>query len=258
MNTHENFAVTRDKIDRLDAWIGRLAKPLLPATRVPTNTSFRWKFREDTALVLLVAKAVRMASAVRAAMMLADAGFVTECACLLRIVGDLGVEVTAVSEGELRGERTKAQQDFVDQFFARPTLQSFLPGPPPRKDFVGRDDLMKAHVRLAEAAGQGEDKEVVRDLIRALSWGYDGYVHGDYSSAMELYHGGRDEFMLKGHEADERRGVYRLAVSTKLVEVINALRLVAIVERDQALSKELGEAAKTLMASPEQERARGG
>jgi len=249
-----DFAVTRATMDRLDDWVHRLAAPLLPLERIPTKRSFRWQFREETPRVLLVCKAVRMASAVRAAMLLADAGFVTECACLLRIVGDLGVEIAAVAEGELRGERTKAQQEFVDQFFSRPSMDSVSPLSPPKRDFVGREDLMKAHVRLAEAAGQ--DKEEIRNLIRTLSFGYDGYVHGAYPTAVELYHGGRHEFMLRGHEGEKQRQISRAAVSMKLVEVINAFRLAAIAEQNRELSSELGDAAVNLMNSPEQDAAR--
>ncbi len=247
MNAEGEFPVTREMIDKLDGWVKRLSGPLLPAEKVVSEGKAEWKFREETPLVLLIAKAVRIASGIRAAMTLADAGFVAECACLLRVVGDLAVEVIAVAEGELRGDRTKAQQDFIDQYFSRPTVQSAMSSSPPKQDFVGRKDLVKAHVRLAEIAGQA--KEEYRDLLGMVSWGLDGYVHGSYPTAMELYHPGRHEFMVRGHEGEQRRRVYRTAVNAKVVEVLNAFRFVAIVGRDEALSVELGEAALRLMQS---------
>ena len=250
-----DFPLTRKTIDQLDGWVQRLAAPLLPAECVEYKESV-WEFREETPLALAVSKIVRMASGIRAAMLLVDAGFVAKCACLLRIVGDLDFEVVAVIEGEIRGEMTTAQQKFIDQFFSRPAMDSVSISGPPKNDHVSRKDLMKAHVKLAEAAGQ--DGEEIRHLIRKLNWGYDGYVHGSYSSAMELYHGGRDQFMLRGHEGEELRRRYRRAVSVKLVELLNTFRLVAIAQGDKALSSELAEAAAELMSSQEQMLASGG
>lgn len=238
------FAAAREVIDQLDGWVQRLAAPLLPAECVEYEESVRWEFREETPLALAVSKMVRMASGIRAAMLLADAGFVAECACLLRIVGDLGVEVVAVFEGEIRGERTTAQQKFIDQFFSRPAMDSASISGPPKNNYVSREKLIKAHVKLAEVAGQ--DGEEIRHLIRQLNWGYDGYVHGSYSSAMELYHGGRHQFMLRGHEGEEQRRLYRRAVSAKLVELLNTFRLVAMAQGDTALSGELRQAVARL------------
>lgn len=244
-----DFPVTRQTLDSLHGWVRRLAAPVLPAKRVPTRKGFVWRFTEETPLALMVAKAVRIASGLRAAMLLADTGFITESACLLRIGGDLAVEIVAIGEGELRGQKTKAQQEFVTQFFSRPTMGDVLETGPQKKAFVKRDELLAAHTRLAEAAGQ--DKEEIRELIRQMTWGYDGYVHGSYSSAMELYHGGHSEFMLQGHEDEGRRRVHRAAVSSKVVEALNAFRMVAIVERNEQLSRELGAAAARLMSSRE-------
>lgn len=222
---------------------------MLPAERVPHGDGFRWRLREETPLALLVCKVVRMASGIRAAMLLADGGYVTECACLLRIVSDLGTEVAAVAEGELRGEPTNAQRGFTEQFFTRPPVDSSSSAPVQKQAYVSREDLMKTHARLASTAGLDEDD--LRNPMRALNFGYDGYVHGAYSTAMELYHGGRHQFMLRGHEGERRRYVYRVAVAGKLHEVIVALMFVAQVERDRALFGELREALKLLRNSHE-------
>lgn len=68
---------------------------------------------------------------------------------------------------------------------------------------------------------------------------------------MELYHGGRHEFMLQGHEGEAQRANYRLAVTGKLHEVLTALRMVAFVEKDEELSVELRKALSLLEDSPE-------
>lgn len=162
----QDFPVARGIIDELGGWVVRLAAPLLPAQCVAHGDSFRWEFAEDTPLALLISKVVRMASGIRAAMLLADAGFVTECACLLRIVSDLGTEVTAVGEGELAGKHTTAQRQFIEQFFGRQPVDTA--GVPPEKErYVSREELMKSHVRLACEAGL--DADGMRNLMRTLN-----------------------------------------------------------------------------------------
>lgn len=114
---------------------------------------------------------------------------------------------------------------------------------------------MKAHVRLGDDAGI--DGEVTRDLMRSLNDIYDGYVHGAYSTAMELYHGGRHEFMLRGHESIERRRVVQTAISGKLLEVVRVFGLIALVAGNATLHTATHETAKDLEASGEQDLSEG-
>jgi hypothetical protein len=233
----DGFPVTRSTMDEFDGWVQRLATPLLPARRVPYGASFRWQFREEAAYVLLVAKSVRMVSGIRAAMLLADNGFVAESACLLRIVSDLATEIAAVAEGELRGEPTKAQKDFVAEFFAREPFDADAALQQEKRRYVSREELMKAHVRLANSAGlDGED---LRDRMRAIVGLYDAYVHGAYTTAMDLYRGDRLAFMLRGHEDPARVHLHRVMVSSKLVELMHALDLVARVAGDRRLHSDI-------------------
>lgn len=219
-------SVTHEIIDELDSWVQRLAAPVLPAQLVDREDKQTWEFRDQTPLALLVSKAVRMGSGIRAAMLLAEAGFVVESAALLRMVIDFATEAYAIAEGEARNERTSAQQEFVKQFFERRLHGPDEQRAKERRRFVAREELVKSHVRLSNEAGL--DGERTRDLLRALMEIYDGYVHGAYSKAMELYHGGRHEFMMRGHESAERRTLLQTAVATVLVRVAYVLGLVAL------------------------------
>ena len=192
-----------------------------------------------------------MVSGIRAAMLLADAGYVTETACLLRIVSDLALEAVAVAEGEIEGKRTKAQQDFVAQFFSRGSASDADLLRQEKRRYVGREDLMKAHVSISKAVGL--DGERRRDLMKAVVDMYDGYVHGAHPTAMELYHGWRHEFMLRGHESSEQRDLFRAAVAGKVIEVLHALGMVALAAGDQALRREISGALQSLLECGELE-----
>ena len=57
--------------------------------------------------------------------MLANTGFVTESACLLRVVSDFTSEIVAVAEGAFLEEPTSVQQKFVRQFFEPPASLNY-------------------------------------------------------------------------------------------------------------------------------------
>src|SRR5688500_12024244 len=152
------LSLVRSTIARLDSWVHRLAEPLLPAVRkYAADGSFQWEFTEQTPRVVLLAKSVRMVSATRAALLLADAGMPTESTSLLRMVADFASEILAIGEGMLAGEETAAQQKFVRQFFL-PLPTSLEEYAAREKDaYVEREDSLRAHVRLARTTGpEGE------------------------------------------------------------------------------------------------------
>lgn len=246
----KDFSVTRSIIDELDGWVQRLAAPILPAQLLRVDGDVRWGFCEQTPIILMITKAVRITSGIRAALLLADEGFVTESACLLRIVSDLATEISAVAEGVLRGQMSAAQEEFVAQFFApipRTPEERLAQG---KKRYVSREKLLKAEVRLASDAGL--NGEYFRDLKRTLNSNYDAYVHGAYETAMELYHGGRHEFMLQGHESNQHRFVCRVAVAGKLHEVVVACHLIAKIQDNQPLCDDIRRSLKRLEDSGEQ------
>jgi hypothetical protein len=63
--------------------------------------------------------------------------------------------------------------------------------------------LLKAHheefARLA-----GVDPQYLRKILRFLIYGYDKFVHGHNITAMELYDGATNRFMLDGHKYPEK------------------------------------------------------
>jgi hypothetical protein len=241
-------------VDLLDDWVRALAAPLLPLVEVPQELDdikgFRFDFGEKTERALIVGKAVRMVSGIRAALILADLGYVTECGTILRTVSDFTTEVISVCEGLLRQDPTKAQKDFVEQYFGD-TAQT-----PEEYDdseenvrWVARDKLIAAHVRWA--AETNSDPDRVRKVLRFLSHIYDKFVHGSRLSSMELYNGNTHRFMLKGHEWYPSRRGYKVSVASKLHEVLTALFLAAHTLGISALADEVSHVAVEFYESGE-------
>jgi hypothetical protein len=249
-----DFQLTRQTMERLDDWVMALASPFLPLAEVPQELrglkGFRWDFREKTERALIVGKAVRMASGIRAALLLADLGYITDCGTILRMVSDFVTEVIAIYEGSTRNEPTRAQKDFVEQYFG-PTAQT-----PDEYDenqekdrWVARDKLIAAHVRCASEGKQDPDR--ARKALRFLAHLFDKFVHGSRLSTMELYNGFTHRFMMKGHEFYRSRRDYKRSVASKLHQVLTALFCSACLMQMPALADEIRKAAKELYDSGE-------
>ena len=91
--------LAREIVGHLDGWVNVLAAPLRPLREVhEPDGSVRLEFREHTPQTLLVGKAIRAVSGLRAAILLADLGYCAESAALLRTVSTFCAEIMAVAE----------------------------------------------------------------------------------------------------------------------------------------------------------------
>ena len=145
----------------------------------------------------MVGKTVRMISGIKAALVLADMGYIAECGTILRTVGDFVTEVIAIREGCTHGATT-AQKRFVQQYFAPIPLTPDEYAKQGRENWVTRDDLLSAEQRNAERMGWDADR--LRKALRFISYAYDKFVHGAYITSMELFDGRTNTFMTSGHE----------------------------------------------------------
>src|SRR6266849_3970738 len=235
-----DFPITRRTMERLDAWLMALASPLLPlkAVRVdlPHTSGYVWEFPEESERALLVGKAVRMISGIRAAFILAELGYISECGALLRMVSDFANEIIAVCEGYMRGAPTKEQQLFVQQYF-KPLPKDPDEYEQEKERWVARDKLLKAHSRWATENSGDQDR--VMKLLRYRAHMYDKYVHGAYITSTELYNPISWSFMLSGHESPAVRDEYKRGTASHLHEVITALVCMAESLNMPALREEI-------------------
>jgi len=114
-------AFARGLIALLDQWVNALAAPLMPPRILSEGDDLiRLEFRQHIPHAVTIGKSVRAVSGLRAALVLADLGYVTECAALLRMVSDFCIEVTAVGEALNRGgDLPVSVRTFIYQYFAR-------------------------------------------------------------------------------------------------------------------------------------------
>ena len=139
-----DFSLERDVVDKLDRWVDRLAAPLLPPRRIADGPDrVRLEFSEHLPHSVMVGKCVRAVSGIHAALSLAESGFVTESAALLRMVSDFCTEVTTIGKALNRGgDLPQAVQTFVDQYFLPKPRTPDEFAAEKRTRYVSREELM--------------------------------------------------------------------------------------------------------------------
>lgn len=219
-------------LEQMDNWLKTFTDQLPDPERVPIeNGDFRWRFPDETngdVEVLLVCKSVRMVSALSAAWQLAKMGYGTEAGALLRLVQDFSSEIYFMAEAVIEGRETTSQKKFRKQFF-KPmpqNVEEFLARE--RDYYISRRDVATARRKLARQSGLSQDLlEEMDASSRFLSFGLNAYVHGDYETAMELYHGGDKQFRVNGL-GEEARASHVRFVALKSTEALQALEMVAL------------------------------
>jgi hypothetical protein len=246
-----DFSTTRRIIATLPEWVDEMATLLPRPQKVPVKGfGFRWRHPLETAEVVQVAKAVRMASGITAALQLADAAFTVECGTLLRTVSDFASETIFLAEGLFQGQLNAAQTKFVQDYFKPMPESPDELAERERQYYVGRKDIQKAHGRLVEGAGFSPGD--LAKISAYLNKGYDSYVHGAYDTVMELFTGRDWRFMMKGQESQRHQCMSRVSVAGKLYEVLAALEMMAMSRERAALAMKIRQARNDLDASSEQ------
>ena len=248
--TMKDFTITRRLVAGFEPWIAALVAPHLPFQKVPAKGgSYYWRFRDENAHALLVGKLVRAVTGLRGALVCVDASMTTEAFSLLRMVSDYADEVIAVSEGLVDGKLTKTQQTFVEQYFRPIPETADEHAAQPYERYVTREELMKSHRRLAEKT-TGGGAEILK-LARYVQKGYDTYVHGGYETAMELFRGDEQRFMLGGHDSPKYICLAYTSIAAKLMPVLVAFEFSAFLHGLDALRTEIKVARKDLDDSGE-------
>jgi hypothetical protein len=220
---NQQFPLSAEALHKFDNWVNLLAA-CLPKPKLVTDSGKQtWRYADSSPQVFLVAKSVRMSTALMAAAHLTDVGLVTEAASLLRIAADFSHEIKFIYEGVRSGTMTSEQKQHLDDFFAQLRGTPEELGTEGRRRFVNREALFKAQVRLMNE--KQLDGENVRRLARTISGGLDGYVHGYYATAMELYDGER--FHVDCLNYAPSICVMRCALASTVVAALHSLTFVA-------------------------------
>ena len=245
-------SVAAEILNRLDSWVNELAAHLDPPRRLPeSDGSFRLEFTQQSPSTVMVGKLVRAVSGLHGALVLAKAGYITECAVVLRTVSDFSTEIQMIGWFMAQDEQLPcAVQDFVEEYFlprARTSEEFAAAG---RKGYVSREKLMKEYKKFAESVGAESVNAQQLDLNhRFVNMSYDAYVHGAYETALELWSDQRGTFMVRSHASAAKRDEFIEAVFMKMREVVVAMELTATALGNTAVFEQARKARHTMNAT---------
>ena len=216
-------------LDKLDGWANVLVAPALPLRATPEgDDAIRLEFRQQIPQSVMIGKLVRAVSGLRGALVLAEAGYITECAAVLRIVSDFCTEISVIGFAlHQGGDLPTAVSDFVVQYFTPRARTPDEFAAMERTRYVSREALMKIHKTIAE--NHPVDTNLLDRSHRYLNMAYDAYVHGAYETTMELWNPRAGSFEMRGHPSNAKREEFVEAALLKMHEVVVATELTAAV-----------------------------
>jgi hypothetical protein len=231
----QRHAALRQAVDVLEAAVDALAASIGRPEWIADGDSGRFRYRDQSAQVLQIAKAVRAVSTLNACLHLLSVGYYAEILMLLRSAHDFIAEIMYIHEALQTGTPTADQQRFLEHFFAAygSTTEDLIANPP-RGSAVERKKITASQGRQMTP----ENPHRTQKMFAAVEGVFAGYTHGSYSSAMELYEGGTWRFRMRGMAGTPRaldqiviythrafNAVRGIAWSTRTESVFNSIKL---------------------------------
>ncbi len=161
----------------------------------------RFVFENPNPHILQVLMCVRVASGLRACMILLNEAHTTEVGVLFRTIDDFLADINFVDEliEKSRENVTEAQRQFVDNYFiddAR-TIEERLEDVGKRRGI--NHNARRQKVQASEARLIGFDNpDRIKKITATVDDAFSGVVHGDYASSMEMYGGNPPHFHTRG------------------------------------------------------------
>ena len=242
----DDLSLGREIIDSLDQWTTSLVAPALPLRVIPDgDDEIRLEFRRQIPQSVMLGKLVRAVSGLRAALLLAEAGHIAECASVLRFVSDFCTEISAIGFALHRGgELPPAVHDFVTQYFMPRARTPTQYETSERTRYVSREALMKVHKTHAEH--YSIDANSLDRSHRFVNMAGDAYVHGAYETTMELWNPAAHSFEMRGHPSRVKRDEFVEAVFLKMHEVVVAIELTAAMSAQAEVFAKAREARRAM------------
>lgn len=191
---HEDFELMLDLMDRTfrDFEDAMPSKPVF--VKMAFGTAFR--FREKDIYQAIIQKLARAQSAVRAAYVLLNNGFVQEQAILHRVIDETNEDIHFLVYAVTNGTVTDLHKRFLEAFWEEEIDESGTMIDSKQKRLMIPREKIRAYLANIEGAALDPCRGV--KLSRTLSKAYSGFVHGASPHIMEMYGGNSPHFHTNG------------------------------------------------------------
>jgi hypothetical protein len=213
-------------VSALDDCVQQLSRSFPLPSRVSRGDGFAFRHGSQTDLLLSYMKAVRIASAHNASIVLMRSGFIQETYSLCRTIDEACEDIwfmsTPLGEG---GQPSEDQRRFIDEFFQE---EFENPGDllsSAKRDRVPRKKIRAALTRIPGAESKNPSHELA--VVRTLDQTFSGFVHGPYVHIMEMFGGNPPRFHTRGMLGTPRIGECERNHVNYLYRSLLAIELVA-------------------------------
>jgi hypothetical protein len=153
----------------------------------------RWRFTDGSPRILQVLKCARIASALRACVVLLASSQMIEMEVLFRTIDDFLADITFADEIIEKGieNATVDQRKWMEAYFIdnnRTTEEMLADSVDPTKRTFNLQWRQKVQASEARVFG-GDDPHRVKKMVKTIDDAWSGAVHGDYTSVMTMYGG---------------------------------------------------------------------
>jgi hypothetical protein len=208
----------------------------------------RFRFEHPNALIFQVLMCARVASALRAALLLLRESHTTEMGVLFRTIDDFLADVNFVDEIIEKGPEnvTVSQREFLDLYFVddKRSSEEMLEN---RKKVNHNERRQKVQASEARVFG-GENPYRVKQIAQTIDDAFSGVVHGNYTSVMEMYGGGAAYFHTQGIPA--RFSEYRRFLGLQIHHALDMFFKVAYNLGHRQLAEHIIETRRQFEQSP--------
>ena len=190
---HELF---RDMLDVMEVAFRDFEAALPAAMKVHKERGWVYRFESQDIHHVLVQKLGRIQSALRAAHILLQNGYIMEQAILHRAIDETNEDVLFLVYAVTNDEVTPLHKRYLEAFWKEEFDDFSDPvGSSQKRDIIPRKRI---HAYLAKIEGKDLDPSRSIDLSRTLSKAYSGFVHGASPQIMESYGGNPPRFHTQG------------------------------------------------------------
>lgn len=181
----------------------------MPSKPILVKRPFGWvyRFKEKDIYQAIIQKLSRVQSAVRAAYVLLQKGFVQEQAMLHRVIDETNEDILFLVYAVTNDKITPLHERYLSAFWE----EEFDDSGDPIKSAQKREMIPRKKIRayIAKIKGIAMDPSRGIELSRTISKVYSGFVHGASPQIMDSYVGNPPHFHTKGMLGTPRIEEYR-------------------------------------------------
>ena len=191
---------------------------------IPFKHSFVFRHTEQTIHQALVQKLARLVSALDACRLLLNHGLFQEQGAMQRILDELNEDITFLSYGLIKNNKTALQIEYLKSFFEEEFDNESALKSTQKRPTVSR---RKIHAYNAQFMSPAVDQSTGIELLRTLSKTYSGFIHAASPHIMDMYGGDPPKFHVRGMLGTEREAGYRKDIWNYFYRSIGSFALVA-------------------------------